>query len=385
MATQGKTANARAGKYISQLEGYKAFIPEPLPPRPNIKMDRELSLLLSETDQALARLDGMTTLLPDPDFFVSMYIRQEAILSSQIEGTQSTLDDLLKYELEGQKRGTPFDVYEVFNHVRAMNYGLERLKALPLSLRLIREIHKTLMEGVRGGDKTPGDFRHTQNWIGPKGCSIRDATFVPPPINDMNSALDNLETFLHDNATYPVLIHCGLAHAQFETIHPFLDGNGRVGRLLITFLLCERGILAMPLLYLSHYLKRNKQEYYDRLMEIRNKGDWEGWLKFFLSGVKDVSIQAKETSKKILDLQRDCRQLVHQKIGNSTLAFKLIDYLFEQPFLNSKKTQESLECSSAASINLLNKFVDLGLLDELTGAKRYRFYRFSKYVDLFRA
>lgn len=383
MATQGK-ASARAGKYISQLEGYKAFIPEPLPPNPPVEMDREMSLLLSEADQALARLDGMTTLLPDPDFFVSMYIRQEAVLSSQIEGTQSTLDDLLEYELEGRKKGIPFDVSEIFNHVRAMNKGLERLKTLPLSLRLIREIHEILMEGVRGGDKTPGEFRRTQNWIGPRGCSLKEATFVPPPVNEMNAALDNLEKFLHDHKTYPILIHCGLAHAQFETIHPFLDGNGRIGRLLITFLLCQRGVMEMPLLYLSHYLKRKKQEYYDRLMDIRDKGDWEGWLKFFLKGVKEVSIQAKETSKKILDLQKNCQNLVHQNFGNSALALKLTDYLFQQPFLNAKKIQENLGCSPATSINLLNRFVEIGLLNEVTGGRRNRFYRFSKYMELFK-
>src|SRR6202167_5455629 len=274
----------RAGKYVKQLDGYRAFIPAPLPPVPPLEMDRELTRLLSEADHALGRLNGVTSILPNPDLFVSMYVRHEAVLSSQIEGTQSTLVDVLQFEIDANGNEHPKDVEEVVNYVRAMNYGLKRLDELPLSLRLIREIHGKLLEGVRGANRTPGEFRTSQNWIGPANCTLTTATFVPPPPHEMHQALDNLERFLHETTSFPALIHCGLAHAQFETVHPFLDGNGRVGRLLITFLLCQRGVLQRPLLYLSHYLKGRRAEYYDRLMAIRNDGDWEGWLRFFLRG-----------------------------------------------------------------------------------------------------
>ena len=228
----------RAGRFVKQMEGYNAFIPAPLPPDPPVAMDQELARLLSEADRALGRLDGVATVLPNPDLFVAMYVRHEAVLSSQIEGTQSSLDDVLQFEIDSAGKELPKDVEEVVNYVNAMNYGMERIAQLPLSLRLIREIHDELMDGDRGGDRTPGEFRRSQNWIGPQGCTLANATFVPPPVHEMKIALDNFEKFLHDTSL-PVLILCGLAHAQFETIHPFLDGNGRVGRLLITFLLCD--------------------------------------------------------------------------------------------------------------------------------------------------
>ena len=218
----------RAGTYVNQATGYRAFIPAPLPPDPPVVIDAELGRLTSEADRALGRLDGVATVLPNPDLFVSMYVRQEAVLSSQIEGTQSTLEDVLQFEVDSKGREFPKDIQEVVNYVRAMNYGPERLKTLPLSLRLIREIHGKLLEGVRGSHRTPGEFRTSQNWIGPPGCTLSAATFVPPPVHEMHEALDNTEKFLHDNSL-PLLIQCGLAHAQFETIHPFLDGNGRVG------------------------------------------------------------------------------------------------------------------------------------------------------------
>lgn len=281
----------RAGRYLKQASGYTAFVPAPLPPDPPVKIDLELSRLLSEADRALGRLDGVATVLPNPDLFVSMYVRQEAVLSSQIEGTQSTLEDVLQFEIDSKGRDFPKDIREVVNYVRAMNFGLERLKTLPLSLRLIREIHGKLLEGVRGSTRTPGEFRTKQNWIGPAGCTLSNATFVPPPVPEMQAALDNAEKFLHDNSL-PLLIQCGLAHAQFETIHPFLDGNGRVGRLLVTFLLCQKRALERPLLYLSHYLKEHRAEYYDRLMAIRNDGDWEEWLMFFVRGVYAVCMRS---------------------------------------------------------------------------------------------
>ncbi len=252
------SSTTRAGRFISQASGYKAFIPAPLPPDPPLQLDSEMARLMSEADRALGRLDGVTSILPNPDLFVAMYVRHEAVLSSQIEGTQCTLEDVLEMEIDPSGADQPKDIEEVVNYVGAMNYGLERLTTFPLSLRLIREIHRKLLENVRGAQRDPGEFRRTQNWIGPGGCTLATATFVPPPVPEMNEALGALERFMHEDASLPALAQIGLVHAQFETIHPFLDGNGRVGRLLITFLLCQRGILSQPLLYLSHYFKLHR-------------------------------------------------------------------------------------------------------------------------------
>ncbi len=373
----------RAGKYVKQLEGYRAFIPAPLPPVPPLAMDAELALLLSEADHALGRLDGVTSILPNPDLFVSMYVRHEAVLSSQIEGTQSTLEDVLQFEIDAKGQEHPKDVEEVVNYVHAMNYGLKRLDALPLSLRLIREIHTKLLQGVRGANRTPGEFRRSQNWIGPADCTLATATFVPPPVHEMQEALGNLETFLHDTTTYPALIRCGLAHAQFETIHPFLDGNGRVGRLLITFLLCQRGILKLPLLYLSHYLKFHRAEYYDRLTAIRNDGNWEAWLTFFLKGVSEVSRSSTETARQILELRREHQTLIRSKAANQANALGLLDYLFEQPIVNARLVEEHIHCAFATADKLLKQFVDLGVVKEITGGQRNRRYEYSPYLALF--
>lgn len=246
---------SRAGTFVKQPTGYSAFMPKPLPPDPPLTMDADLQVLLSHADQSLGRLDGSTDILPDPDLFVAMFVRQEAVLSSQIEGTQASLVDILEFEADAARRNLPGDVSEVVNYVGAMNYGLQRLRSLPLSLRLISEIHGQLLRNARGASRRPGEFRTSQNWIGPAGASIERATFVPPPPHEMQRALSGLESFLHDGHPMPVLLKCGLVHAQFETIHPFLDGNGRVGRLLITFLLVQQGVLRRPLLYLSLYLK----------------------------------------------------------------------------------------------------------------------------------
>lgn len=374
----------RAGKYISQTAGFSAFIPEPLPPKPPLKMGDELVLLLSQADQALARLDGVTHILPNPNLFVLMYVRKEAVLSSQIEGTQSSLDDLLEYESKVALKGIPYDVGEVSNYVKAMNYGLERLQSLPLSLRLIREIHEKLMDKVRGGNKTPGEFRRTQNWIGPSDCTLGDATFVPPPVPEMQRALDQFEKFIHQPGPIPVLIQCGLAHCQFETIHPFLDGNGRIGRLLITFLLCQKKVLRYPLLYLSHYFKKHKQEYYDRLMIVRKNGDWEQWISFFLNGILEVSKQAQETAQAIIKFEKEQREIVSQKFGSSPSTMNLWNRLFEHPIIQSQIVQALLGCSQATAIKCLNQFVGLKILEEITGSQRYRVYRFSPYLDLFK-
>jgi Fic family protein len=374
---------SRAGRFITQLEGYRAFEPAPLPPSPPLTYDIDLIRLLSEADQRLARLDGVTSTLPNPDLFVAMYVRQEAVLSSQIEGTQSSLEDVLQFEIDPHGEELPRDVGEVVNYVAAMNHGLQRLPQLPLSLRLIREIHAVLLQGTRGGEKTPGEFRRSQNWIGPAGCTLATASFVPPPVAVMTDALANLESFLHD-ATLPILIQCGLAHAQFETIHPFLDGNGRVGRLLITFLLCSRAILQRPLLYLSYFLKQNRLEYYDRLTAIRQQGDWEGWLKFFLRGVAAVSHEATDTARRILALREAHLRLIrdHDKI-NSTYGLHLLDHLYEQPITTVRLVESRLGSSYATANKVVNQFAELGLLREMTGFERNRRFAYDPYLALF--
>jgi Fic family protein len=279
----------------------------------------------------------------------------------------------------------PKDVEEVVNYVHAMNYGLERIDKLPLSSRLIREIHGKLLTGVRGAERTPGEFRRSQNWIGPPGCTLTNATFVPPPVHEMQTAIDNFEKFLHDDSL-PVLIHCGLAHTQFETIHPFLDGNGRVGRLLITFLLCERKVLHRPLLYLSLFLKQNRSEYYDRLTAVRRDGNWEGWLKFFLRGIQEVSQSATETARAIVHLRETHRQLIGEKLaGRAALGIKLLDYLFEQPLVSVALVEQRLECSFVTANRLVEQLAELGLVREITGWQRNRRYRYDPYLSLFDA
>lgn len=370
----------RSGQFVKQLEGYRAFIPASLPPAPPIRTDEELARLLSDADRCLGRLDGVASVLPNPDLFVAMYVRHEAVLSSQIEGTQSTLEDVLEFEADARGESHPRDVAEVVNYVRAMNYGLRRLGELPVCLRLIREIHAELLSGVRGAERTPGEFRRSQNWIGPAGCTLQTATFVPPPVHEMHQALDNFERFLHEGGHLPRLIHCGLAHAQFETIHPFLDGNGRVGRLLITFLLCQQGILHRPLLYLSYYLKARRSEYYDRLDAIRGSGDWEGWLKFFLRGVYEVSQSATSTARAILNLREQHRQAV---VGTGGAGVRLLDYLFEQPIVTIRMVEKKMECSYVTANKLVDQMCEMELLREITGQQRNRRYRYEPYLALF--
>ena len=375
---------ARAGRLVTQPGGFYAFIPNPLPPEPPIQRDDETDTLLSAADTNLGRLDGVASILPHPDLFVAMYVRYEAVLSSQIENTQSTLEDVLQFESDPEG-DHPQDVEEVVNYVSAMNHGLQRLTAFPLSLRLIREIHGELMRGARGGNRDPGEFRRTQNWVGPSGCTLSTATFVPPPVPDMNAALSQFESFLHTEEPIPALIFCALAHAQFETIHPFLDGNGRMGRLLITFLLCQRGILSRPLLYLSHYFKQHRAEYYDRLMAVRTDGHWEQWIKFFLRGVSEVSLDATATARKILLLRETSRTRLSEGGSTSNLDHRLLDLLFENPLVTIRFVAFQLGCSFAKASQLIESFQrpELALVEETTGFSRNRRFRFKPYLDLF--
>ncbi len=348
-------------------------------------IDVELLDLLGKAERWLGNLNGAASKLPSADLFVLMYVRQEAASSSQIEGTQSTLEEALQFEVEGNiHQGIPSDVREIVNYVAAMNYGLEGLEDTALSLRLIKQIHKQLLVGTRGGQHSLGEFRTGQNHIGPEGGTLATATFVPPPVNHMHEALHDFERFLHDKSL-PDLIHCGLAHAQFETIHPFWDGNGRLGRLLITFLLSQRGVMKLPLLYLSHYIKAHKAQYYDRLMAIRHDGDWEGWLKFFLRGVIEVSQAATNTTDAILDLRERHRHLVSEEMGSSAYALPLLDFLFEYPYVSARLVEERLGCNNVTAANLIKRFEALDLLHEITGGRRNRLYRYGDYLDLFEA
>jgi Fic family protein len=382
-----KNQALRAGRLVTQLTGYRAFIPEPLPPNPPINFDGELLTLLSNADRDLARLDALAALLPNPDLFVAMYVKQEAVLSSQIEGTQSTLEDVLAFEAEpahatatATHSAKLSDVGEVVNYVRAMNFGLERLATLPLSLRLIREIHFELMQGTRGQERTPGEFRTSQNWIGPPGATLKNAAFVPPPAHELMAALAAFETFLHEHQhDTPLLVRCGLAHAQFETIHPFLDGNGRVGRLLITFMLCEARALSLPLLYLSIYLKANRAEYYDRLMAVRLHGHWEAWLKFFLRGVSVTARLATDTGRKIIAL----RELHRSQFAKNANALKLIDTLLTHPYIDINFVTATLGCAFVTAGKIVQQLVAAGLLQETTGQSRNRVYRYRPYLELF--
>lgn len=377
-------ASARAGRYVRQATGYRAFMPAPLPPDPPVRLAGQLQALLSQADRALGRLDGSIQTLPNPDMFVFMYVRKEAVLSSQIEGTQSSLQDLLAAEAQIFDPARPRDVSEVINYTRAMNYGLQRLADLPVSVRLIREIHAELVRGVRGSDLTPGELRRSQNWIGPSGCTLNEAAFVPPPAEEVAGALSAWEEFLHQEDDIPLLIKIGLAHAQFETIHPFLDGNGRMGRLLITFLLCERNVLMKPVLYLSYYFKRHRSEYYDRLQAIRDTGNWEDWIEFFLRGVDEVSAQATATARHIMDLRELHRALIvehlRRKAGN---GHRVLEHLYRQPIVSVKNVREVTQTSYPAANDLVHEMVEIGLISEITGQSRNRRFRYDSYIGLF--
>lgn len=379
-----RASSGRSGHWVRQPGGYRAFVPASLPPSPPVRIDPALQRLLSEADLALGRLDGSIQILPNPDLFVFMYVRKEAVLSSQIEGTQSSLQDLLAAEASIFGPAQPSDVDEVINYVAAMNHGLARLTELPVSVRLIREIHEHLLRGVRGAHLTPGELRRSQNWIGPGGCTLNDATFVPPPAHEIASALGALEDFLHADDDLPLLIKIGLAHAQFETIHPFLDGNGRVGRLLVTFLLCEKGVLRKPVLYLSHYFKRHRQRYYDLLQATRDHGDWEGWLAFFLRGIAEVSVQATETARQILALRENHRSAIAEGLGRAAgNGYRVLEHLYKRPIVSVADVQSLVATTYPAANQLVGRLVKLGIIEEITGQTRHRRFRYGPYIRLF--
>ncbi len=382
MSTAQRQASHRSGSLVAQATGYKAFIPEHLPPK-----DLVLSPLflrkLSIADRALARLDGAVTTLPNPDLFIYMYVRREAVLSSQIEGTQASMIDVLQFEAERDRGEQEVPVGEVINYIDALRYGLNRLKTLPVSLRLVREIHGHLMKGVRGGEphKTPGEFRTSQNWWG--GSSLGNARFVPPPPDEMKQALHKWEEYIHRPDDFPDLVHIALLHAQFETIHPFVDGNGRIGRLLISLLLAERKILEQPLLYLSIFFKKQKVAYYDRLQAIRDHGEWEQWLDFFVEGVAVVATEATDTARKILSLREKDRERIAALGRRSGNAHRLLDWLFHQPVVTVRLVEKVLKISQPAANALIASMAQAKILKELTGYRRNRRFSYASYLQLF--
>ena len=382
--TSGTDDRGRAGGYVLRPAGYRAFVPAPLPPRPPVRMAGTVQALLSAADRALGRLDGAIHTLPEADLFVLMALRKEAVLSSRIEGTRSSLRDVLAAEAGLLSPRGGGDVGEVIDYVAAMNHGLERLPDLPLSVRLIREMHERLLAGVRGGRSTPGELRRSQNWIGPAGCTPRAAVFVPPPFEEVPRALGDLETFLHRNDDLPPLVRIGLAHAQFETVHPFLDGNGRVGRLLIAFFLCERKILAKPVLYISHFFKRHRSEYYDRLQAVRDAGDWEGWLAFFLRGVAEVGDEAVATARRILDLREAHRAAVTAHFGRAAgSGHRVLEALYRTPVVTVADIREIAGLSYPAANNLVARLVSIGILEPFGDRKRNRAFLYRDYIRVF--
>lgn len=375
----------RIGQYINCSavggEHYAAYLPQKLPPTNPLLDMGDIYMLLDQASTALGRLDGMSLLLPDPSIFLYMYVRKEAVLSSQMEGTQSSLSDLLLFESH-ETPGVPLDdVEEVSCYVSAMNYGLERLKTFPLSLRLMREIHGKLMESRRGSHKNPGEFRTSQNWIG--GSRPGNAHFVPPPPERLMETLGDFEKFLHDEThQLPPLIKAALAHVQFETIHPFLDGNGRLGRLLITFILCVEGVLKKPLLYLSLYFKTNRQAYYDHLQSIRETGDWESWIKFFLNGVIETANQANETAKNILGQFNKDRTIIEKHPKATTTDLTVHSYFQRHIISNTTKIKEACNISLPTVIRSLSTLENLGIIKEITGKERHKIFVYQEYLDI---
>lgn len=369
----------RAGCYIQQPKGYKAFKPKPLPPFPELQIDAEMLMLLSQADRSLGRLDGVTQTLPNPDLFVTMYVKKEALLSSQIEGTQASLAEVLEAE-EAQTT----DAREVTNYVKAMSYGIDRLETFPLSLRLICEIHERLLASGRGSERTPGEFRRTQNWIGPTGCTLKDASYVPPAVDDMKEALSDLECYIYSEDEMPPLIKIALIHAQFETIHPFIDGNGRMGRLLITFWLYHQEILNQPLLYLSYYFKRNRLENYERLMAVRFEGAWESWVKFFLRGIIEISQESIDSAKQIDALRIETTAKIDAWEGAVVAnGRRLLDQLFITPSMTRIKAAKLLGVSGPTAGSLIRRFEEEGILvDSEPDRTRNKSYVFQDYMDI---
>jgi len=387
MAGPPRTSSDRAGNFFeaeSGQDGYWAFHPKPLPPDPPLAIDPPTQTLLGRANQALGRLDGVTLVLPDPDQFLYTFIRKEAVLSSQIEGTQSSLSDLLLFENDAAPGVPREDAQETANYIAAMDHGIQEIRkadGLPLSSRLLREVHKILLESGRGSEKLPGEFRRDQNWIG--GTRAANARYVPPPWTEVGTAVGNLEKFLHDEfGQTPILIKAAIAHAQFETIHPFLDGNGRVGRLLITLLMCSEGALRRPLLYLSLYFKQNRDIYYDRLQSVRVDGAWEEWLRFFLEGVIEVAESTTKTTRRIVRMLERDRQRIHELGRAAGTAHRVHDLATSFVVLRAPWAANLLELTEPPVYGAIKRLEEVGILREVTGRQRGKLYVYDEYLSI---
>ena len=374
----------RAGVYVDNLTGeaaYQSFKPNPLPPIPEIEMDEEIVKLLVDANKQLVKLDTASQLISNADLFISMYVRKEALISSQIEGTQCTLDDVLDPEVDANVN---LDVSDVIDYVKATQYALKRLERLPLCCRLIREIHEVLMENVRGQDKTPGEFRYSQNWIGPANCSLKDARYIPPNVEDMQTAMSDLEKYINENVDYDPLIRVALIHYQFETIHPFLDGNGRIGRLLILLYLMEQGLLTKPVIYISYFFKKNQIEYYDRISEVRRTGNFEQWIRFFLEAVSKASSDSLETIHRLSMLHDANIEKLPKTTRSKDNLRAVFDYIEQYPIIDIKRTAKELAVSYNTVAAAVRKLVEFGILQETTNAARNRVFAYEAYLAILR-
>ncbi len=372
----------RSGEYISNLSGeamYKSFRPAPLPPL--VDMDNEMVSLLTSATKALATLDTLSSYIPNMNLFVSMYVRKEALLSSQIEGTQATLEDVLDPLIE---KNANQHVADVVNYIKATEFALERMNTLPLCNRLIKETHEVLMSGVRGQEKNPGEFRTSQNWIGAAGSSLKNARYIPPNPEDMINAMSDLEKYINSDGSLDLLIQAALLHYQFETIHPFLDGNGRVGRLLITLFLMEKKALNSPALYISYYLKKNRIEYYDRMSEVRNKDNYEQWIKFFLNAIKESADESVETIKRLSELHDANIKKIDAMGRAAKNARAVFDYLEQNPIIDIGKTAEELNLAFSTVSLAVNRLIDTGILIQTNNANRNRVFAYEDYLAILR-
>jgi len=374
----------RSGELKINLTGelqYKSFLPKPLPPNPAIELDDDAILLLSKANRSIGILEGISRQVPNIDLFVSMYVRKEALLSSQIEGTQATLDDILDPNIE---ENTNQNVADVINYIKASKYASLRLSELPICNRLLQETHEVLMEEVRGGEKSPGEFRRSQNWIGPVGSTLKDARYIPPNLEDMLEAMSMLEKFINAESEMDPLIKIALIHYQFETIHPFLDGNGRIGRLLISLFLIEKKLLTYETLYISYFLKRNRIEYYDRLTEVRTKGNYEQWINFFLLATYESAQDAIATIDELIKLHNSNFEAVSQTGKASKTIIKVFNYLEGSPIVDIKKTSAELKISFNAASNAVNTLVELGILRQTQNVRRSRVFAYEEYLRILR-
>ncbi len=374
----------RAGEYKTNLTGelqYKSFLPRTLPPSPPIELDEDFVNLLAKANRIIGILEGVSRQIPSIELFVSMYVRKEALLSSQIEGTQATLDDILDPNIE---ENTNQNVADVINYIKASQYASARIRELPICNRLFMEIHEILMQDVRGGEKSPGEFRHSQNWIGPAGKNLKDARYIPPNPEDMLAAMSDLEKFINSEDELDPLIKIALIHYQFETIHPFLDGNGRIGRLLIALFLIEQKHLSYETLYISYFLKRNRLEYYDRLTEVRTKGNFEQWVKFFLLAICESAQDAINSIDELIKLHERNYQAANNSGKSTKTVMKVFNYLESSPIIDIKKTSTSLKLSFNAVSNAVNKLVELGILRQTENVRRSRVFAYEEYLGILR-